>query len=246
MFIPKQSLAKKIIHQHDSLACRFSLLVWNVHKENQTKNFEKNFSVLMQTHPSDILLLQEVKYPKNKAFIFDKYSFVLGTNIETKQNLFGVLTAAKCSFYNITTALSHKKELGFSTHKSFLITQHKLCNAQHLYFINIHAVNFVSHKTFQQELQTIKNFLQKLKGPLIIGGDFNNWNKKRLQILKHFQEELGLCKLVIEDSQHVKQIFLQTIDHIYYRGIQPVKAVAINTKKISDHNPIYALFEIEQ
>ncbi|WP_457748925.1 endonuclease/exonuclease/phosphatase family protein [Sulfurimonas sp.] len=245
MFTPKQ-LQKKLTHQNNSLPCRFSVLVWNVHKENQTKDFQMSFSALMQTNPSDILLLQEVKYHKNQPFIFDKYSFVLGTNIETKQHLFGVLTAAKCSFHNITSTLSSKKELGFSTHKSFLITQHTLCNAQTLYFVNIHAVNFVSHKIFAHELQKIKNLLLAIDGPLLIGGDFNNWNKKRLTILKDFQEELALYKLSIEEPHHIKQIFSQTIDHIYYRGLKPIKAIAINTKKISDHNPIYAVFELEE
>ncbi len=245
MFIPKQ-IPKKLIHQANTLPCKFSLLVWNIHKENQTKEFTENFSTLMQTYPSDILLLQEVKYPKNRPFFFHQYSFILGTNIETKQNIFGVLTATKSSFESTTTSLSHKKELGFTTHKSFLITQHKICNEKMLYFTNIHAVNFVSHKTFEQELQQIKNHLQTINAPLIIGGDFNNWNKKRLQILKNFQEELGLKKLVVDNTHHVKQIFSQTIDHIYYRGIKPLTAVAIDTKKVSDHNPIYALFELEQ
>ena len=198
----------------------------------------------MQTNPSDILLLQEVKYPKENSFTFEKYSFALGANIETKQNIFGVLTAAKCSFSNITTSLSTKKELGFTSHKSFLITQHQLCNGKTLYLANIHALNFVSDKTFKYELQKIKNLLQTLEGPIIIGGDFNNWNKKRLQFLKDFQKELELHKLAVKESHHVKQIFSQTIDHIYYRGIKPIEAVAIDTKKISDHNPIHALFEL--
>ncbi len=243
MFIPKQT-PKKFIHKSNVLPCKFSLLVWNIHKENQTKNFEKSFSSLMQTNPSDILMFQEVKYPKQNSFAFEKYSYVLGANIETKQNIFGVLTAAKCSFHNITTSLSTKKELGFSSHKSFLITQHQLCNGQTLYLANIHAVNFVSDKAFKYELQKIKNLLQTFKGPIIIGGDFNNWNKKRLQFLENFQKELELYKLTVEESHHVKQIFSQTIDHIYYRGIKPLKAVAIDTKKISDHNPIHALFEL--
>jgi len=245
MFIPKQ-IPKKLMHQANSLPCKFSLLVWNVHKENQTKAFEKSFSALLQAHPSDILLLQEVKYPKKSTFTFNPYSFTLGANIETKQNIFGVLTAAKCSFHNITISLSTKKELGFSSHKSFLISQHKVCNAKTIYLANIHAVNFVSHKAFTHEFQKIKNSLQELEGPLIIGGDFNNWSTKRLKILENFQKELGLCKLAVEESHHVKQIFSQTIDHIYYRGIKPLKAVAVDTKKISDHNPIYALFELEQ
>jgi len=62
--------------------------------------------------------------------IDDSHAAVSTANIETKQNIFGVLTAAKCSFHNITISLSTKKELWFSSHKSFLISQHKVCNAK--------------------------------------------------------------------------------------------------------------------
>ncbi len=245
MFTPKKT-PKKFRHQKQALASRFSLLVWNVHKENQRKDFAKHFSTLMQKNPSDVLLLQEVKYPKKSDFLFNNYSFALGANIETKQSLFGVLTAAQCSFDDITSSLSTKKELGFISHKSFLISKHKLQNAQTLYLVNIHAVNFVSLKSFAFELEKIKQNLLELDGPLIIGGDFNNWNKKRLKLLENFQKELGLSKLEIEEMHHVKQIFSQAIDHIYYRGIKPLQAVAIDTKNISDHNPIYALFEVSE
>ena len=245
MFTPKKT-PQKLRHQKQALASRFSLLVWNVHKENQSEDFAKHFLTLMQKNPSDILLLQEVKYPKKSDFLFNKYSFALGANIETKQSFFGVLTAAQCSFDDITSSLSTTKELGFISHKSFLISKHKLQNTQTLYLVNIHAINFVSLKSFAFELEKIKQNLLELDGPLIIGGDFNNWNKKRLKLLGNFQKELGLNKLKIEEMHHVKQIFSQAIDHIYYRGIKPLQAVAIDTKNISDHNPIYALFELSE
>lgn len=234
------------MHQKQDLTTKFSLLIWNVHKENQTKEFAKNFTVLMKKNPSDILMLQEVRYPKKSDFFFEHYSFALGGNIETTENIFGVLTAAKCSFDDITRSLSTKKEFGFISRKSFLISKHQLHNAQTLYLVNIHAINFVSLKTFAFELQKIKQNILALDGPLIIGGDFNNWSKKRLKLLENFQKELGLNKLEIEAEHHVKTIFSQAIDHIYYKGITPLHAVALDTKNISDHNPIHAVFELQQ
>ncbi|HFB54273.1 MAG TPA: endonuclease/exonuclease/phosphatase family protein [Sulfurimonas autotrophica] len=233
-------------HQQKSLACRFSLLVWNVHKENLTHPFAKKFSALLQTHPSDILLLQEIKYPKpNRAFL-QNYSFALAANMETKKHLYGVLTAAQCSFETLTPTLSLTKELGFISHKSFLISEHRLCDNRVLYLVNIHAINFVSNKSFAKELQHIQKSLQTLPAPLIIGGDFNNWNKKRLQILQKFQEALGLQKLDVQEPHHIKSIFSHSIDHIYYKGLKALSATAIDTQHISDHNPIHALFELEK
>jgi len=245
MFTPKNR-PQNFAHQEQTLTNRFSLLVWNIHKENQTKEFSKHFSTLMHKNPSDILMLQEVRYPKKSDFFFEHYSFALGGNIETKENIFGVLTAAKCSFDDITRSLSTKKEFGFISRKSFLISKHQLHNAQTLYLVNIHAINFVSLKTFAFELQKIKQNILELEGPMIIGGDFNNWSKKRLKLLENFQKELCLNKLKIKAVHHVKQIFSQAIDHIYYKGITPLQAVALDTKDISDHNPIYALFEVSE
>ena len=244
MFIPTES-AKNLQHQKSSLACKFSLLVWNIHKENQTAAFQKSFSTLMQSYPSDILLLQEVKYPKKSSFFFQEYSFTLAANIQTKENLFGVVTATKSLFHDSISALSTKKELGFSTHKSFLISKHQLCDKRTLYLVNIHAINFVSLKTFADELCKIKELLLHIQEPLIVAGDFNNWSKKRLNLLNDFQKELGLCELELKQRQHVKKIFSQELDHIYYRGLTPLNAAAIETKNISDHNPLYALFELQ-
>ena len=245
MFTPKKTL-HSLKHQHKYLACKFSLLLWNIHKENQKQHFKKHFHTLLQKYPSDILLFQEVKYPKKAAFFFENYSYSLAANIETKQNSFGVMTAARCSFDTVSPALSTKKELGFISHKSFLISQHRLCDGSILSLVNIHAINFVSNKSFDHEIQRLKTEVAKLDGALILAGDFNTWSKQRQRVLQTFTKELHLSKLNVEDFHHVKKIFTQSIDHIYYKGLKALGATAIDTQHISDHNPIHALFELEK
>ena len=233
-------------HQHKDLACKFSLLLWNIHKENQKQHFKKHFHALLQKYPSDILLFQEVKHPKKAAFFFENYSYSLAANIETRQNSFGVMTAALCSFDTVSPALSTKKELGFISHKSFLISQHRLCDGSILTLVNIHAINFVSNKSFDHEIQRLKIEISKFSGALILAGDFNTWSKQRQRRLQSFAQELNLSKLILENSHHLKKIFTQSIDHIYYKGLKAVHATAIDTQHISDHNPIHALFELEK
>jgi len=58
--------------------------------------------------------------------------------------------------------------------------------------------------------------------------------------------QTAVSKLDVEDSHHVKKFFSQNIDHIYYKGLKITGAAAIDTQHISDHNPIYALFELEK
>ncbi|WP_457743727.1 endonuclease/exonuclease/phosphatase family protein [Sulfurimonas sp.] len=235
---------RQFIHKTKKLSCKFSLLLWNIHKENQTKAFAKKFQEITDKYPADIFLIQEVKYPKNELFYFHEHSYALAANIETKKDIYGVFTATKFSFEHLKSLLSTKRELGFMTHKSMLITKHLLCKKQTLHIINLHAINFVTFSSFAYELQKIKERVSTIEGALIVAGDFNTWSKKRQNLLKNFQEELSLKKLTIDEPKNVKQIFTKEIDHIYYRGVKALYGVAIDTKNVSDHNPIYANFEL--
>ena len=235
---------KNFIHTDAKLKKCFSLLVWNLHKENQTKAFQKQFHSLVQNYQTDIFLFQEVRYPKKSDFIFKNYSYALAHNIETKKSRFGVLTATQCSFVLAQPLLSSKKELGFLTHKSYLLTQHTIDEETKLTILNLHAINFVNSKTFAHELQEIQKKLLQLKGPLIVAGDFNSWSHKRNKLLISFQNALGLQKLTIQNEKKIKHFLSHKLDHIYYRGIKAKQALAIDTKNISDHNPLYATFEL--
>ena len=246
MFVPKQS-PSELLHQEKMLPNTFSLLVWNIHKENQEPLFKETLSVLLKTYPSDLLLFQEVKHLKTSAYTLENYSYALASNIETSKNIFGVTTAAKVQFKSINTFMSSNRELGgLATHKSLLITEHCFTPTKSIHIVNLHAINFVSLKSFTLELAKIKQILQTYSGPMIIGGDFNNWSERRVKVLENFQKELHLKKATIEQPHYIKTIFSKPLDHIFYRGIRLIKAEAINTKKVSDHNPIHATFKVNK
>ena len=239
-FFPSQ-----LHHQNKCITPTFSLIVWNVHKENQDEAFKVTLERLLQEYPTDFLLFQEVKHPKKETYSLSDYSYALASNIETSKNVFGVTTAAKVHFDTINRSVSVNRELGgIATHKSLLITEHHFHNDQTIYIVNLHAINFVSLKSFTLELAKIERTLQDYNGPMIIGGDFNNWSNRRIKVLAQFQEKLNLKKADINQPHHIKAIFSKPLDHIFYRGITLLKAEAIDTKKVSDHNPIYATFSI--
>ncbi len=97
MFIPR-IFPQKLEHQEHSLPEQFSLLVWNIHKENQQAAFQEKLTEILHKKPSDFILFQEVKYPKETPYHFENYSYAIASNIETSKNIFGVLTAAKVAF----------------------------------------------------------------------------------------------------------------------------------------------------
>ncbi len=243
MFVPS-CFPSKLQHQDQRLASPFSLLVWNIHKENQQSTFSNTLKDLLREYPSDFLLFQEIKHSKQQhTYAFQNYSYALASNIETTKHLYGVVTAAKVAFEQVQTSISTQKEMGgIATHKSLLITEHLLPNNTPLYLVNLHAINFVSLKSFTLELAKIERHLLQYEGSMIIGGDFNNWSRRRVKVLKDFQRKLGLQQANIEAAHHVKAIFSKPIDHVFYRGVTLLHAEAIDTKKVSDHNPIYAKF----
>lgn len=223
----------------------FSLLLWNIHKENQDQAFSTTLQTLLYKHPCDLLLFQEFKHPKQSALTLPEYTYSLASNIETDKSYYGVLSAAKASFSTVTSAISQQQELFIATHKSFLITQHQLADQRELYLVNLHAINFVTLKSFRHELQKLEDALINYKGPMIVAGDFNSWSKGRVLELQKFQDSLGLQKAEVSASEHIKAIFFKPIDHLYYRDLTLLSAEAINTQKVSDHNPIYATFQLK-
>ncbi len=220
-------------------------MLWNIHKENQKEIFIKTLESLLKRYPSDLLLFQEFKHQKNSSITLSDYTCTLASNMETIAYYYGVMSGAKSSFKTIRTELSTQQELFIATHKSFLITQHTLADGRQLSLVNLHSINFVTLKSFRLELLKIQESLSGYRGAMIVGGDFNSWSRRRFQALQTFQDILGLKKAEVSTPQHIKTIFLKPIDHLYYRDISLISAEAINTKKISDHNPIYARFSID-
>ena len=153
------------------------------------------------------------------------------------------MTASSFGFDAKHIGLTHQKEFLISTRKSTLLTSHSFSNGEVLHLLNMHGINFVSSKVFEKELEKIKLVLTTYTGAMIVSGDFNNWSKKRIKALEEFQTELSLQKAEIEGGHHIKHVFAKPIDHIFYRDLKLIKAEAIDTKNISDHNPIHATFE---
>ena len=87
--------------------------------------------------------------------------------------------------------------------------------------------------------------LREYEGAIIIAGDFNSWNKKRVDILNWFCRELKLSKTIIENSDKIKSFLKYDLDHIFYRGLSLDFATVLECNKLSDHNPLYAYFKID-
>lgn len=222
----------------------FRLIAWNCHKVNFDRHHQQPIEKLLNIPAPHILSLQEANLSPDQPHFF-QLPYIMIPNIQTAKNLYGVLTASSHYFYPLRQQLTQSRELGFLTYKASLITQHPLSNGDLLTHLNIHAINFVPHLLFKREMKTIWTLLHQLTGPMILSGDFNTWNKKRVTTLLEMMAALELKKVTYPDERPIKTLNRQPLDYIFYRGLEVDTAQAMPVSHISDHNPLIVDFKIQ-
>ena len=78
---------------------------------------------------------------------------------------------------------------------------------------------------------------------MILAGDFNSWNQKRMDKLQKITEELSLRAVTFETTGKVKSFMGKTLDFVFYRGIELLESEVIDDHKLSDHNPLFVHFK---
>lgn len=219
----------------------FNLLCWNLQKTDFSHFMHRSIRELLPIPAPHLLALQEAATTPAQNRFFDM-PFIMAPNIQTPKRHFGVLTASPYRMNAHQQCLTHSRELGWSTHKTALITRHLLKNGEYLIHVNIHAINFVSNPVFQRELQHLYQQLHHHAGPLIVSGDFNTWNRTRLNALHHLNQSLKLQQAEIANARAIKTLFRQPLDHIFFRQLELQQAYALDVHDISDHNPLLATF----
>lgn len=244
MYKPKFTPIPHSLHNSqnsNALPDCFTLITWNLQKVDFSHYIHRPIEALLPVPEAHILSFQEAATRPSQFKFFD-LPFVLAPNIQTQQKQFGVLTASAHHLKPHHQCLTQSRELGWMTHKTALITEHRLANGDTLTHVNIHAINFVPHQLFRKELQLLWKRLAHLEGPMIISGDFNTWNLTRLKTLDSATKQLGLRLTLFPDSRAIKTLNRQPLDHIYYRGLTLQNSEVLSIPEISDHNPLIATF----
>ncbi len=236
-----------------------SLMVWNIHKEVDEPNWQREFKDKISDKKPNIVLLQEVRLNNKLRSLFRddlNYGWVFSPN--TYQGKFdaysGVLTASQVKPSFIDSALSNGLEPFTSTPKSTVFTKYKIGNTQlNLLVINVHGINFqISLDKFKEQLRFIVEKAKKHEGPIIMAGDFNTWNMRRIGHINSLVKELGLKGVMFGEQQadYVKKMFGNPLDHIFYSQSylrQEKNSVKVfNKLKSSDHKALFVKFSVRQ
>jgi len=219
----------------------FSVLNWNSYK-GRNAIWQKDIERL--SNSSDLVILQEGYMTDDLQDLLNRnqYSWDIAKAFTYKDIYTGVLTASRvkpdflCSF-RAPEPLSRIP-------KTVLITRYPLSDTdEYLVIVNIHMINFTFDLAgYRAQLKKAAEVVSQHRGPLIISGDFNSWNKARMKVLADITLELG-AREVVFDKDHRATFMGQRVDHIFYRKLVPLEAF---TEKVttSDHNPMQVTFRL--
>lgn len=229
--------------KEEVLPHEFGLLCWNVHKQNLRVPFNTYFKELLHRYPIDLVALQEVKINPSHTGYFQNFHFSFAPNIKFLGHMYGVLNGSHVLEKETFSLLSAHQESMIRTHKSAIFSLYPLANAKTLLLVNLHAINFRTTKVYHKEIETIFEKIRHHQGAMIVTGDFNSWNIKRMDILLHRTGVLGLKNIDMEHGHLIKSFMKHRLDHIFYRGLRLKESHVIDVERVSDHNALYARFE---
>ncbi len=236
-------------HSSCGLACAkhvpniFSLLCWNVYKNNQNNaKFTQFLESENQKRNVDFMLFQEAGFRDEKCFELAHFSYDGAANLEFRKQFYGVLTASRVESYDAKAYLSEGRESLFGPHKSLLQSYYTFEDGSSLLILNVHAINFRENQRYNKELERFLHLLKAHKGPMILAGDFNSWNKNRMQKLTEITKALSLTCVDFKKTGKVKSFMGKTLDFIFYRDLKLLDGEVMEGHKLSDHNPLFVRF----
>ena len=217
-------------------ASRFHLITWNVHK-GQDKGWQEDLARLSKQ--ADFVLLQEATQHQNLS-TFSTALFV--SSFSFKDLLSGVKTFTKTQpeWYCGGGVAEPLVQIP----KVASVMSFPLEKGDSLLLINVHLINFEwGISAYQTQLEQLFSFVENHQGPIIISGDFNAWNERRLNLANNLMQKYGLDAVTLSQDERVR--FLgYPLDYIFTRGVKVVSATS-EVVTSSDHNPLLMEFELE-
>ncbi len=217
-----------------------TITVWNIYKQ-QKDNWRSALNQYAKT--SELILLQEAKLTSDLSeYLHQSHWQVTMANAFKFQNTSaGVMNLSTVK--SLSTCAYLAMEPWLRLPKSALLAEYALSDGQTLAVVNLHGVNFAwGLNDYKAQLTALEAVLSQHTGPIILAGDFNTWRKARLNVVHQFARDLRLSEVVLGQDQRLR-VFGQPLDHVYYRGLEMIKAEAPKTDA-SDHNPIIVDFKV--
>lgn len=224
----------------NSLNFPLTLLNWNIYKQ-QKQGWLQELQRLSQN--SDIITLQEAKLsPQLRAFSDENKLYYLQNHAFKHDNfIYGVSTLSRITAQSVCG--NTQLEPWIQVPKSSLASTYRLQGSEQLLLvINLHGINFtLDTVAIQEQISPYLTLIGAHSGPIIMSGDFNTWSDARMQLITRSLEALHFKEVEFEQDRRLT-VFSLPLDHIYYRGLQVIKAESLLTNS-SDHTPQRVTFD---
>jgi len=217
------------------LPASFKVLVWNIYKL-QARDWASELA--KWGAGKDLLLLQEASdAPALASWLASgHWSWQQVAAFRFEQRTSGVLNAAQDpAVYSCSWRVP---EPSSRIPKSALMSLYPLQGSRYpLMVVNVHAINFeLGMAAYKKQLEQIGKLTRKYQGPVLVAGDFNTWNGKRLALLQQIMTRNKLQPVSYSQDERMR-VGSWALDHAFTRGLT-VSAASSQRSSGSDHNPI--------
>ena len=243
--------------QDQTLPSTITVLNWNAQK-GKNPRFKAELYNMLEREKPDIVFLQEARDD-----LFDssqmggyfaegwRYPWPGGKTV-------GVLTLSRVPPIRVQPVQTRYRELGVTAPKVSLVTEYPLRDGRSLLAVNVHLLNFErwSVKKVRHQLEALKAIMADHSGPILLSGDFNTWNQKRLQLVREITQDIQLRE--VKDFQKGRTTgdlhldFWNTLfgvekdlplDRMFFSGFTPV-AARVLSYDTSDHLPLLVSLQL--
>ena len=239
------------------LSSSVTIVNWNTQK-GKNPRFVSDLQLILEREKPDIVFLQEARVdllePQKMGGYFAEgwsYPWPGGKAI-------GVLTLSRVPPVRVERIPTKYRELGVTAPKVSLVTEYPLPGGKNLLSLNVHLLNFEvwSLKKITHQLEDLKKIMAAHQGPIIMAGDFNTWNQKRLDLVKEITRDVKLKEVTdfpqgrttgdTKSEWWNKALGVDSdlpLDRVFFNGFDPTAARILNYDS-SDHWPIQVKLEL--
>jgi endonuclease/exonuclease/phosphatase (EEP) superfamily protein YafD len=241
-----------------SLPHCITIVSWNVHKQRDMR-LQADLHALLRRQRPALVFLQEATAELLDSTLMTGHFAPSWHYPLLDGSATGVLTLSPVAPMRSEGLSTRWREFFLATPKVALATEYLLPTGARLLAVNVHCLNFERWGTlkFRAQLTALQVLMAKHTGPILLAGDFNTWNPRRLRLVTALAQDLQLTEvrefagaLKTGDQQSAVVNWLLGIDRtlaldrVYYRGLSPLSATVLPFTS-SDHRALQVTFAVE-
>ena len=240
-----------------ALSDTITVVTWNTEKKDGGE-LRQALRSLVDRQGADLVFLQEC----NENLL--DLDFIGGYLANSWQypwpdgDTVGVMTLSRVRPVEIKELPTKYREFFVTAPKVSLITAYPLADGTTLLAVNVHLLVFERWGTMKlrSQLEDLETVIAAHHGPVIVAGDLNTWNHKRLDLVAAMMRRLDLEEVGgISPGRRTGDrgsAFLNwlfgvdkelPLDRIYFRGLAP-RSAAVLPSEVSDHQALRVEFAV--